>query len=211
MQLACNDPVDGTDLFPGQDAEQGRDAEAPDPDDGLGGFSFTKLDNVGTPLADQQSDYATNPWSCVSDSVTGLVWEVKTDDEGLQDRDWTYSWYNSGGSCVDELSCDTEQYVAAVNAAGLCGFSNWRLPTPVELMSLLVFNPVPFAELTFPLPPSIDLNFFPNTLRADYWTSVSTATVSSVHVVFFGGNTDSNAKAGSHSVRLVRSDAGQQR
>ena len=37
------------------------------------------------------------------DNVTGLMWEVKTDDGGLRDKDWTYSWYNpdattNGGS-----------------------------------------------------------------------------------------------------------------
>ncbi|WP_157496999.1 DUF1566 domain-containing protein [Hahella ganghwensis] len=36
-------------------------------------------------------------WSCVYDSSTGLLWEVKRDDGGWQDRENTYSWYFSIG------------------------------------------------------------------------------------------------------------------
>jgi len=31
---------------------------------------------------------------CLEDTKTGLVWELKTDDGGLRDKDHTYSWYN---------------------------------------------------------------------------------------------------------------------
>src|SRR5262245_37316990 len=61
------------------------------------GFAFTKVDAAGEPLADQTQPYATEPWDCVRDEVTALVWEIKTDDGGLRDKDWTYTWYNSTG------------------------------------------------------------------------------------------------------------------
>lgn len=218
VQLACADTALGTDAFPGQDAQQGRDFTDPDPDDGFGGFSFTKLDSSGTPLADQQVDYATTPWSCVEDQVTGLTWEVKTDDNGLQDTDWTYSWYNSSGvndggdaglendgACFDTANCDTEKFTAAVNAEAICGFTDWRLPNPVELMSILVFDPKPFSTLPFPLPPSVDENYFPNTQRARYWTSISSAVIpTAAHIVFFGGNTGTESKGFPNATRLVR-------
>ncbi|MCP3952026.1 MAG: hypothetical protein GY697_07375, partial [Desulfobacterales bacterium] len=60
-----------------QDCDQGRDASNNNNSDGHAGFSFTKLDANGNPLVDQSIDYATTPWSCVKDNVTGLVWEVK--------------------------------------------------------------------------------------------------------------------------------------
>ncbi len=139
--LPC--PVDG---YPGQDAQDGRDVTHNDPSDGHAGFSFTKLDASGNPLAASASS-----WSCVRDNVTGLIWEVKTDDGGLRDKDWTYSWYNpdataNGGSagyadygnnCFDPSRCDTDKYVADINGAGLCGASDWRLPADDELLSIV--------------------------------------------------------------------------
>lgn len=136
--------------FPGQDGDVGRDPAFPSDTDGLNGFAFTKLDGAGTPLADQTVPFGTGAWSCVRDDVTGLWWEVKTNDGGLHDRDWTYTWFNStgvddggdpgtanGGACIDSVSCDTEKLVAAVNASGLCGRNDWRIPDRVELMSIL--------------------------------------------------------------------------
>ena len=81
--LAC--PV--TDL-PNQDAQSGRDVTANDDSDGHAGFSFTKISSTGAALPASATE-----WSCVKDNVTGLMWEVKTDDGGLHDKDWTYSWY----------------------------------------------------------------------------------------------------------------------
>jgi hypothetical protein len=75
--------------YPGQDAEYGRDVTHNDPSDGHAGFSFTKLDANGSDLPASATD-----WSCVRDNVTGLIWEVKTDDGGLRDQDWKYTWYN---------------------------------------------------------------------------------------------------------------------
>ncbi len=37
-------------------------------------------------------------WACVQDNVTGLTWEVKTYDGGLQDKDHTYSWYSDNNT-----------------------------------------------------------------------------------------------------------------
>ncbi len=169
--LPCNDVSSGTDAFPGQDAEYGRDVVANDDSDGHAGFSYTKLDNNGTPL----SASATS-WECVRDEVTGLTWEVKTLDGGLRDATHTYTWYNTdtatnggfsgvadGGVCSGS-ACDTQSYVQAINAIGLCGFNDWRMPTAEELSSLIdisVLSPNP----------SIDSRYFPNTQKSpDYWS-----------------------------------------
>ena len=162
--LPC--PVDG---FPGQDAESGRDVTHNDDSDGHAGFSFTKLDENGHPLP-ASADH----WSCVRDNVTGLVWEVKTDDGGLRDWESTYTWYNpdpttnggsagtaDGGSCTGS-ACDTDAFVQAVNDQRLCGASDWRLPDPRELLSI-VHNDR--------FDPAIDTAWFPNTPSGWVWSS----------------------------------------
>lgn len=176
--VACNNPATGTDQYPRQDAEAGRDLTANDSSDGHAGFSFTKLDANGAPLADQSVTYANTPWDCVQDNVTGLVWEVKTDDGGLRDRDSTYSWYNSTGIgdgggrgepnrgvCSSAQDCDTERYAAQVNELILCGRDDWRLPLRSEALSL-----VHYGAASAPL---LDTAFIVNESPVTYWTSDS--------------------------------------
>ena len=173
--------------YEGQDASYGRDAQATagtliKVGGGRAGFDFTKLDASGQPLADQSADYASTPWSCVRDNVTGLVWEVKTDDGGLHDKDWTYSWYNSdassnggyagvvnGGSCFDTENCDTEKYVAAVNATELCGSNDWRMPTIEELLSIVDYTP------SYDYGANLDTDYFPVFSNDFFWSASSCA------------------------------------
>ncbi len=201
--LAC--PVAG---FPGQDGEQGRDTTFNNITDGQAGFSFTKVSSNGTPLAvqtaiwsDNGSEAAGTKWSCVLDNVTGLLWEVKVNDTAsIHNKNWTYSWYNSdpttnggysgaqnAGSCIDNANCDTEKFVAAVNNRGLCGYSDWRLPSAEELMSL-VDNSIAAPG------PTIDTTFFPNTPNAWTWSSTL--------------NVDPNIVPGQLGVWLVTFDRG---
>ncbi|MCI5122210.1 MAG: hypothetical protein D3908_13665, partial [Candidatus Electrothrix sp. AUS4] len=86
---------DGDNVVAAQDCSHGRDTTDNDDSDGHAGFSYTKLDSDGQPLDDQKAAYATTPWACVKDKVTGLIWEVKTDDSGLHDKDDRYTWYNT--------------------------------------------------------------------------------------------------------------------
>ncbi|RDV24338.1 DUF1566 domain-containing protein [Alteromonas aestuariivivens] len=166
--------------FPGQDAQRGQDVIASNgliekAGRGLAGFDFTRLDEFG-----EQQDDSGSDWSCVRDNVTGLVWEVKTDDGGLQDTDNLYSWYASadnggaegelhGDDAVCTLSeCNTEAFVDTINSQGLCGFYDWRLPTHFELMSIMHFGLVDGAML--------DPDYFPYTGRISegelwYWTN----------------------------------------
>ena len=191
--------------YPDQDASYGLDATQDNDADGHAGFAFTKLDASGNPLPASATS-----WSCVRDNVTGLIWEIKTDDGGLRDMDWTYAWHNpdpatnggsegtlGGGYCNGHNGCDTQTYVASVNAAGLCGASDWRLPTVPELHSLLDYGT-----------PSIDTGWFPQTASYLYWSSSPDAR--NVDKAWFfsffpnSGAQGSSAKAVGSSVRLVR-------
>lgn len=158
----------------GQDALYGRDASKNDDSDGIAGFIFTKLDVTGEPFDNQTLDYATQPWACVKDNYTGLIWEVKT-TSGLQDTRSRYAWLNTTGindggnagvvgditDCVSTTGCNTEAYVSDMNAIASCGATNWRMPTVTELLSIVNNNGAN---------PAIDENFFPNS-GFNYWSS----------------------------------------
>jgi hypothetical protein len=202
--VACNDAAAGTDQFPEQDAQHGRDVSDSDAGDGRAGFSFTKLDLSGAPLADQTQSFSVAPWACVRDNVTGLTWEVKTDDDSLRDKDWTFTWYTStgiddghegfaaGGRCLDPDTCDTEKYVTAVNSALLCGRADWRLPAREELLSLADYGATP----------AIAASHFPDVAVAPYWSSTSAGDTAGA-VDFAAGETVLAPKHELQAVRVV--------
>ena len=216
-----------------QDCSHGRDAAHNDDSDGRAGFSFTKLGSGGKPLSiqdaawdDNGSETAGTRWACVKDNVTGLIWEVKTNDGGLHDRNDTYTWYNTdsttnggkpgyaqasdnGVSSYDDNDtctyykwddpsnyCNTEAYVARVNAQGLCGAKDWRLPTREELRSIVDYGR---------FDPAIDTRYFPHAESIYYWSSSPTAS-GSVWAVGFYPHSDNSLYNRSHDlrVRLVR-------
>lgn len=189
-----------------QDCSHGRDATHDDDTDGHAGFSFTKLDTNGNDLP-----AAAGNWSCIRDEVTGLTWEAKTDDGGLQDADNTYSWYNpdsstnggssgtqSGGVCSGS-NCDTYSYVQAVNAKAqaLCGARDWRMPWLGELQSI-----VDYSRFL----PSIDTAYFPLQRNSYIWSGSPSAYNSGYawDIYFSKGSINSDARHFASRVRLVR-------
>lgn len=123
-------------------------------------FSYTKIANDGSELPKTAKlGTGAKDWACTKDNNTGLIWEVKTDDNGLRDKDWTYSWYdpdrktNGGISGYENASndlggnpisrcyltggCNTYNYKNTVNLHKLCGFDNWRIPLLSEWSTLV--------------------------------------------------------------------------
>ncbi|RDL44088.1 hypothetical protein DN730_10655 [Marinomonas piezotolerans] len=187
------------DLVPTQqDCAYGRDADtiAGASDDGVAGFSFTKISSDGKFLTDDSLD-----WDCVLDDVTGLMWEVKKGADGLHgngvssglhDSDDQFTWYDPTlnskyqgladastipGSASDtcfgftagSALCNTAAFISRVNAAALCGFSDWRLPLTHELLSI-VYQGRSFARGTHI---ALDTDYFPisgSSLPNEYWT-----------------------------------------
>lgn len=210
--------ITGTNNSP-QDCNTGRDVTHPDPTDGHAGFSFTKLDDNGTPIANQADDYATTPWACVQDNVTGLVWEVKTDDGGLHNKDDRYNWYNTNsatnggadGSADDDGAicsgynvadsstyCNTQAFAARVNTQSLCGQTDWRVPDINELHSIVHQGKVN---------PAIDTNYFPNTVSdVGFWSSSPYASnsVDAWRLVSSNGLDGYSYRSNDGYVRLVR-------
>lgn len=106
---------------------------------------FIKLDGAGRELPDQAEN-----WLMVLDRSTGLIWEIKTTDGSIHDRDNTYTWKNT-----------TATFIKGLNAEQFGGFSDWRLPEDEELVRLLKLaehNPELFAR------------YFPRTAPSVYWT-----------------------------------------
>ncbi|WP_100643969.1 DUF1566 domain-containing protein [Alteromonas facilis] len=153
--------------YPGQDGQRGQDVIAQNgmlekAGRGQHGFDFTRLNQNG-----DEVDDVTQPWRCVRDNITGLVWEIKSENAGLHSTDNTYSWYqeDASGGFDGELNgadtqctlaeCNTTAYAAAVNAEGLCGFFDWRLPNHNELLSIVHFGAESGAV--------VDTDYFPAT------------------------------------------------
>jgi hypothetical protein len=177
--VSCTDPT----AVAGQDARYGRDAAAATgglvkTGSGVNGFDFTKISNSGARLQPNVSlGTAANQWACTLDETTGLMWEVKA-NSGLRDKAHTYRWYDSNSStnggnvgaqsdvadtfCYEAGRCDMQKFRDDVNLAGLCGFSDWKVPTLRELLSIFRMSDTP------------DPSFFPDGATL-LWTSNTVA------------------------------------
>ena len=146
------------------------------------------------------------------------MWEVKTDDGGLHDKNDRDNWYNpdsntngghpgyqddDGDICYgydanNEASyCNTYAYVKRVNTQSLCGASDWRLPTRLELMGIVDSSTKN---------PAIDTQYFPQTQSGWFWSSSPFASYSASawDVYFYNGYVYGNNKSYGNHVRLVR-------
>jgi len=71
----------------------------------------------------------------VTDRNTGLMWEKKSDDGGLHDKDNSYVWNPGGGSMWAWLA-----QVNAEGGTGFAGHSDWRIPNVRELLSIVDYG-----------------------------------------------------------------------
>lgn len=143
----------------------------------------------------------------VIDHLTGLQWERKTDDAGIHDKDNEYTWSDPGnGDSSDADGTVFTSFLPTLNASGSClgGHCDWRLPTLIELQTLLA-EPYPCS-----FSPCIDEGIFgPSaTILSTASTSLEfTAGLGVWQVVFFSGGLPQTGagKAGLHFFRAVRS------
>ena len=151
----------------------------------------------GEPFYGQDAQYICNPQSytsladgdMVQDNVTGLVWENKTEDGSIHDKGNIYIW-NDAQSI----------FITTLNKDNFGGYSDWRLPTVMEL-SFLVDR--------YSYDPSINTTYFPNTKSSYYWSSTNDADDPNYAwlVGFNGGGVGGGAsKSGNQYVRAVRGE-----
>lgn len=151
------------------------------------GWTMLKLPDTGqtqsyTDTFGEDSDYTINPPSytdngdgTISDDVTGLMWQQEDDDT-------TRTWYDAMSYCNDLT---------------LGGYSDWRLPSKKELISIVDYG-------TYN--PSIDTTYFSGTNASDCWSSTPSASNFSHawSVYFSDGHVYSGYKSVSYYVRCVR-------
>ena len=145
--------------------------------------SYTKLDSNGNELGDSAAD-----WAMVKDDITGLIWERKTNDDSIHDKDNIYIFSNA-----------SDVFIAALNSNSFGGYSDWRMPTVNELHSITHLGIIH---------PAINTDYFPDTMSSNYWSSTARAsdTLFAWNVEFnFGSDTYSYKTTHSYHVRAVRS------
>lgn len=104
--------------------------------------SYSKIGAEG-----QELSLAAEQWAMVRDNATGLIWEVKTTDGSIHDKDKVFDWNGA-----------QEVFIAELNRMKFGGFADWRLPTTDELRALTVKGGGTL----------INREFFPNTVPTSY-------------------------------------------
>lgn len=142
--------------------------------------SYTKLDENGGDMPDTAT-----AWVMVRDNVTGLIWEVKTDNDptNIHDKENTYNWYDA-----------QDVFIATLNSQNFGGHNDWRLPTIKELSTIsLRFN--------------ITEDYFPNNKASlPYWSSTTYANdpLRAWGIRFGYGDVNGSSKSNDGYVRAVR-------
>ena len=135
------------------------------------------MPNVRLPALPNPHSYDTQTPGVVVDRVTGLIWQ-----RNLPEKFYTFQ--------EAERQCDR---------LDLAGHRDWRLPSRIELVSLLD---------TTRIQPSIDMAAFPSTPIDWFWTSsLATDNPSAAwYVYFYFGYPKTDDMTNSFSVRCVRSE-----
>jgi hypothetical protein len=173
-------------------------------------MTYIKLDGKGDILPDSAAS-----WVMVKDNITGLIWEMKTNKDGVQnyddphDADNTYTWYdsnsatNGGYAGTPGNGTDTEDFIKALNDARFGGYTDWRMPTIKELAYITNYSILSPG-------PAIDSGSFPNTMGAKYWSATSYFYSTSARTIDFESVSDGySLKANVHCVRAVRGEDAQ--
>jgi len=157
--------------------------------------------------------YPVNGDGTVTDYDEGLVWEQKTNDGSVHDKDNAYTWNTAMGGTTPNGTAFTV-FLGTLNdgtssfgmPTGGCfaGHCDWRLPAVEELESI-VDSAAPGCS-TF-ASPCIDQTVFGPTVAFASWsaTTYSADPAFAWHVSFFDGFVAPQSKSGGVHVRAVRS------
>lgn len=133
--------------------------------------------------------------ACVFDNNTGLMWSRSAAASVGPTSNGMLPWTTTGADATAE---GIFPYCTAANAAGLSGYSDWRVPNIFELMSIADY------EATTAAP---DASAFPSWPTSDYmWSSTCApnALATPLLMRFLNGDSTRTAKTTSFYVSLVR-------
>jgi|WetSurMetagenome_2_1015567.scaffolds.fasta_scaffold00012_94 hypothetical protein len=168
-------------------------------------------DSAGAEIPDcsgtgQDGEYSINPLSytdngdyTVTDNNTGLMWQKcsvgQTNNSTCTGAPSVYYWYQASGLHNDMYN-PSSQNVCGSAQTGY--YTDWRLPSKKELMSLVNYS--------YEDSPVIQRDVFPNTgsVATDYWATDSKGYLSAWAVAFSHGNVDADYYPTQNYVRCVR-------
>jgi len=112
-------------------------------------MKYKKLDYNGNEIKDNMN--WENGFRMVKDENTGLIWEVKSNEENdINNSERKYNWE------------EAKEYVKNLNDIKYCGRDDWRLPNKDELRSIINYELDSSA---------VDSFYFPNITGDFYWTN----------------------------------------
>ena len=127
------------------------------------------------------TNFIDNGDGTITDTNTGLMWEIKTDDGGPRDKDNAYTWEEALAYCESLILADND---------------DWRLPNRNELQSIIDYTRYG---------PSVD-PAFPLIRPSSNWSSNTNAAIldSAWIVNFYNGDVSSLGKDNESYVHAVR-------
>ena len=160
-----------------------------------GALTLGQFSGTTTITLNSIDDVHTN--SCVVDKRTGLIWnrDVSQKIYGTGAEGLLWDATAEAGGLADE---DIWTYCDTANTAGLSGFSDWRIPTMIEMLTIINFE----APTSLP-----DTTYFPSFPQDNFWISTTrpNSTTNGYNVNTASGQVLSAAKITTHArVCLVR-------
>jgi hypothetical protein len=161
--------------------------------------------------------FADNGDGTVTDTQTGLMWELKDSGEtdgGIHNKDNEYTWTSTDGGSAPDGTAFTV-FLATLNdcrvpngpppytiTGGFAGYCDWRLPTVNELLGILS-PPCSHPSICSEMPGEFPDYSPSSVLYISSTTQLNSADVA-FGVYFTAGSTDNVVKDGDFVVRAVR-------